>query len=659
MKAAARVALPARPKSPTAASARARGWVFDPPGWLAAVVLALVGGGLALWTWGKNFHLFVDYGREVYVPWRLSEGDVLYRDIAWFNGPLSAYFNALVFAVFGTDIRTQALVNLAVVAAVTVLVWHCARALANRGTALCCGLVWLVASAFQHLDASGNFNWVAPYSHEMTHGVALGLLTIWLLRRALARGTWWAFSMCGAALGLCLLTKAEVALATLVATAVGVALGRRGLLMRSGGAVLVGSAIPVLSAFAALATAMPAAEAARGTLGSFVYLTNSGLRDLPYYQWCTGLGAPLLSLQGTGVWALALAGTLVPGLALALALGTGRTKRIGWTLLVGALAAFTLLSDALAPTGVPLTLLDRWLAVGTFGGLLAASVLIRRLPAVLPIAAASLIMLSMPWRTLVYEQTFRPLGVCVLAVLVAKCWRYRTDRSAAWAVAFAAFALVLLSKICLHVRISHYGFGLAMPALLVCTVALLRLPALVATWGGRGGVARATVLGFLATLGLGLLSHYDRQLRTKPATFGGGGDQFLVQDAAIVHEWARAAQWIATRTAAGATVTVMPEGVMLNYLTRRKNPTRHVNFMPPEVAMFGEERILHDVQRNPPDFVVLMHRPSIEYGLPLFGKDYAGTIYRWVREHYTVVERIGDEPLQRVDRHGALILERN
>ena len=28
--------------------------------------------------------------------WQLSEGAVLYRDIAYFNGPLSPYFNAMV-----------------------------------------------------------------------------------------------------------------------------------------------------------------------------------------------------------------------------------------------------------------------------------------------------------------------------------------------------------------------------------------------------------------------------------------------------------------------------------------------------------------------------------------------------------------------------------
>ena len=43
----------------------------------------------------------VDFGRELYVPWRITQGDVLYQDIAYFNGPLVPYINAAIFAVFG------------------------------------------------------------------------------------------------------------------------------------------------------------------------------------------------------------------------------------------------------------------------------------------------------------------------------------------------------------------------------------------------------------------------------------------------------------------------------------------------------------------------------------------------------------------------------
>ena len=53
-------------------------------------------------TWRGWADPLVDFGRELYVPWRLAEGERLYLDIAWFNGPLSQYWNALWFRIFGT-----------------------------------------------------------------------------------------------------------------------------------------------------------------------------------------------------------------------------------------------------------------------------------------------------------------------------------------------------------------------------------------------------------------------------------------------------------------------------------------------------------------------------------------------------------------------------
>ena len=53
----------------------------------------------------------VDFGRELYVPWRLSHGAVLYRDVDDFYGPLSQYLNAGFFRVFGPGLMVLAAAN--------------------------------------------------------------------------------------------------------------------------------------------------------------------------------------------------------------------------------------------------------------------------------------------------------------------------------------------------------------------------------------------------------------------------------------------------------------------------------------------------------------------------------------------------------------------
>ncbi|MFT7679938.1 MAG: hypothetical protein ACI8QC_003943, partial [Planctomycetota bacterium] len=63
-------------------------------------------------TWRGWASPIVDYGRELYAAWRLNQGDVLYRDIAWFNGPFSAWWNSFWFGLLGETGAALVSVNL-------------------------------------------------------------------------------------------------------------------------------------------------------------------------------------------------------------------------------------------------------------------------------------------------------------------------------------------------------------------------------------------------------------------------------------------------------------------------------------------------------------------------------------------------------------------
>ena len=39
--------------------------------------------------WGRVGEVAIDFGREVYVPWQIAQGRVLYRDLAYIFGPLT------------------------------------------------------------------------------------------------------------------------------------------------------------------------------------------------------------------------------------------------------------------------------------------------------------------------------------------------------------------------------------------------------------------------------------------------------------------------------------------------------------------------------------------------------------------------------------------
>ena len=107
----------------------------------------------------------------------------------------------------------------------------------------------------------------------------------------------------------------------------------------------------------------------------------------------------------------------------------------------------------------------------------------------------------------------------------------------------------------------------------------------------------------------------------------------------------------------GATLNVMPEGIMLNYLARRPSTTRYVNYMPTEFRLFGEEAILSALEAAPPDWIALVEKETSEYGVHYFGLAFGQTVGQWIAGHYAGASLIGSPPF--VDgRFGILLMKK-
>jgi hypothetical protein len=265
----------------------------------------------------------------------------------------------------------------------------------------------------------------------------------------------------------------------------------------------------------------------------------------------------------------------------------------------------------------------------------------------------------------------RPLPLLMLLLALAwgwLAWRARQDLKQGgryialemWAV----LSLALLGKMALHARIYQYGFYLAMPAVLLVSVALVQLiPEALHRVADGGTVFRALSLGMLGAFVFAHLSVSDRLYAQKTLAIGAAGDEIITlgpdhvaRNAAV----AEALKTVASLSPEGSTVAVLPEGVMLNYLVRRQAPTRFITFLPPELATFGEGNMLAELRRSPPEVVVLIHSdPRDEYGVPFFGQSaaYGAETMAWVHASYDVVRTIGGEPLVR-NRFGLQILRR-
>jgi hypothetical protein len=219
--------------------------------------------------------------------------------------------------------------------------------------------------------------------------------------------------------------------------------------------------------------------------------------------------------------------------------------------------------------------------------------------------------------------------------------------------ALAALALASLAKMGIFPRIWHYGFALAMPAtvLLVLFLAGGGMPGGGAAGGGLAGgrpaaggatagdaVRRGALRGVGAALALllaGLGAHQTLGWRAqKTASIGAGADRiecFPPQAAAariLLDQIDRLAK-------PAATIVVLPEGVMLNYLSRRHAPGPHFTFMPLEMALAGDERVAASLAEKPPDVIAVLPIDLAEYGRRAFGEPGYGTCtMSWIRERY-------------------------
>ena len=341
--------------------------------WIGPALLAATGALMAAWTWRAWPDPIVDFGRELYVPWRLAQGDALFEDVAWFNGPLSQHWNALWFRLAGVGLSTLVWVNLCVLAATAALLYGLLARSAGRVAATAAGMVFLLVFAFGQYVGIANYNWVTPYSHEVTHGVALAIACLAALERWSRSGSLAWLAAGGLAAGLCFLTKVETFLAAAAASAVLLAPAARRRDLRALATFAAAGIAPVAVSVALVGVA--------GTTGAWSSVFGSEVSELPFYKLGMGLDRPgeraLELLIVAGGWLLVLA----PAAAVAWFARASRGPAVPAGVFVAVAAALALLresipwEDALRPLPLFAALAAAGLAAGRRWSALALAVL--------------------------------------------------------------------------------------------------------------------------------------------------------------------------------------------------------------------------------------------------------------------------------------------
>jgi len=585
--------------------------------WMGAIPMGIAFILLSWMSWRKWADPLIDFGQQLYVPWRLSRGAVLYHDVSYVYGCLSVCYHAALFKIFCVSLNVLLVSNFLILIFLLLLVYRLFLKCSDVWTAATIGLALTVLAFSQLLDV-GNYNYLCPYSHEEFHGIVLAVVMMAALTRWLQAGRKLPLALAGGCLGLIFLTKPEVFVGAVAPFVVAVVLQwRRISISEQAKSLLLAvtcALIPLAGFFLHFHSQMDSTDALCAICGAWLPLLHSTGLQLPIYQRNMGLDAPWFHVGQALIEFGGLAG------------------------IVG-ICAWRLTRPALTP-------LERVILFALAGGL----------------------SINYGWQN---SGHCLPLLLIVTAILWWREWRRNPEfrvRNSEFIIMWLAFSFAMLAKLGFNPRISHFGVFLAMPAFLSAIYLLLHLlpqfliancelriansevPILNSQFGIRNSPFRFAILIFLLA-GLARLTIQSGLFyKDKDFTLGSGGDRIVTYDPKIDPTgaaMASAAAWIKTNTALTNTLAVLPEGVMLNYLTRRDNPTPYAVFAF-EVWAFGEQTMLAAYENNPPDYIVLVQRDSSEYGVPYFGrqKGYGFDVMQWVRRNYEPVELIGSEPLQ-------------
>jgi len=582
-------------------------------------LLLLVGVVMMLWTWGTWPDVLIDFGAQLYYAWRLTAGQVLYTDFMHLKGPLSPYLNALTFRCFGVSFLTLVLFNVFLLTLLVGMLYRLLVVVGDRFSATIAGMVFLTLFAFGQFVGIGNYNFVCPYSHEVTHGLILGVAGVCGLAQYHRRPhAGWILAI-GGAVGGCFLTDAQVFISAALALVLGLVMTLWKLKtdplhrVQSWTLFAVGAIFPPLVAWGLLSLQMSPQRAGVGVLGSWPWILGGRASSSPFYASGIGMQHFQANLVIMLQWLSRYLVLFLPVVGLSLSVNR-RTQ----------------------PT-------SRWLLTGSVAVLVAALVVGQR----------------MNWL-----DAARPFPLFLLLLFVSNvvwCVRARANHAemklAILRLTLVTFALLLLTKILLFTRIYHYGFALAMPATLIVTLVLVSwIPRWIDQRRGDGALFRAVAL---VVIGVAVTAHLQVihwHLRQKIVPVGRGADAFLADGRGVFVN--RALAEIRRRLRPDQTLAVLPEGVMLNYLTRRVNPTPYVNLVPLAFLLFGEENIVASFQHHPPDLIALVHKDTSEEGVRFFGRDYGQGLSAWIQAHYHEVALIGAKPLQD-ERFGILLLQKD
>lgn len=580
--------------------------------YLPLIILLLVLVEMAWMSWLKWPDIIVDFGIQIYVAWRLSEGDVLYRDIIYFMGPLSSYIHGFLFKLFGPSFLVLVTFNIFLVVCLTALIFHLFNFLGDSVSGTLSALAFLTIFAFSQYLWVGNYNFVVSYVYDLTHGIFLCFLAFPLLVKFALRGTTLQSAGLGILTGLILLTKFEVFLAWIISLTFGfillfkVSQPHRVKFSKYFWTFMMAAALPPVAFFFYFFFHMPANKALEAILTPWAFVIGAPNLSLPFYQNIMGLSNLPANIKIMTFYFFV------------------------WAMIFAAIVFASHLSRKFFNNSIWANVLFLCLALGLF-------LLFRD---------------KIPWL-----EAMRPLPI-ILFLFGIYLYATRSEyhggpvQLSRGIVLFTVtvFSLALLTKIFFKVHVYHYGVALAMPAtLIVIHILFFEAPRKISrTSPGEMLYKPAALILFLFFIISHVRVSSDFYMK-KVFPVGKGSDTIIAYDPKITSRskiFQIALDILEDKVQPREGFATFPTGTLLNYLSRRVNPLQSLGFNPVISTQIGEQTVLKSLRVHHPEYIVINFGDYRGFGSRYFGLDFGIEIYAWVQNNYVLFKQIGSDPVK-------------
>jgi 4-amino-4-deoxy-L-arabinose transferase-like glycosyltransferase len=554
---------------------------LDP--WLVAVLAWFT---LFAWaSWGKMLNQPIrDFGREVEISARLLTGELLYRDLQTYYGPLPYYANALALFLFGHHLKVFYLVGLVLALLTTLLFYRLAKRLTSGHWAALCTLCMLIYCA---LGASP-LNFILPYSYGSVYAIVFCFLALnFLDYYTSSKGKQVGWLVAAAiACGLAGLAKQEYGVAALGGVLVGVNLySPQNLRTRVWRSIII---ILVAGICAFLPLTLVATQVSWETLYLSLFPSPkfSILSQSTIFQ---NSPAKTLSAWYSPFKAFFFSSAII----LASVIAAHLISKLTW---VKSSRWFMSLTEASVSVGFSL--------LGLTG--LKSSVL----------------------KYYSLESISQPLGDLSWSLPLFVGWftfrqpRLPQDKNAPLLWALLVFSLLLNARWGFRI----FAYGLYAPSVILLFFTLLYQ---IVQQSGKV-IERYLLICLLIAGGLQLheLSQYRYEVNSSYNTF-------YTKYPSLAHAFQ---ETISAINASGASsVLVLPESSFLNFLTATHSPSREFIFLPSILSTAEEEQeFLKRMQANLPELIVYLPRSFSEWGYKNYA-EFNPLVDRWITQQHRLV----------------------